>query len=92
MKPLTSRELECLHWVSMGKTSWEVGMILGVAERTVNFHIQNACEKLGAKGRLAAISLAYRAGLLPAQPANGPLRPNPETPGRHRWDSHRPCP
>lgn len=65
MKPLTGRELECLHWASVGKTSWEIGVILGISERTINFHIQNACRKLQSRGRQAAISAAYRHGLLP---------------------------
>ena len=54
-KPLTERERTCLQWVAVGKTSWETGRIIGVAERTVNFHIQNACRKLGVHGRQAAL-------------------------------------
>lgn len=64
MKPLTQRELTCLQWVSIGKTSWETGRILGLAERTINFHIQNACRKLGVHSRQAAITTAMRTGLL----------------------------
>lgn len=63
-KPLTDRELTCLQWVALGKTSWETGRIIGVAERTVNFHIHNACRKLGVHGRQAAITQAMRTGLL----------------------------
>lgn len=63
-KPLTARELACLHWTSIGKTSWETGVILGITERTVNFHIQNACRKLGVHGRQAAITIALNAGLV----------------------------
>lgn len=65
MKPLTARELTCLRWAAIGKTSWEVGVILGLAERTVNFHIHNACRKLDVHGRQAAITIALQAGLLP---------------------------
>ena len=64
MKPLTQRELTCLQWVAIGKTSWETGRILGLAERTINFHIQNACRKLGVHGRQAAITHAMLKGLL----------------------------
>jgi len=64
MKPLTQRELTCLQWVSIGKTSWETGRILGLAERTINFHIQNACRKLGVHSRQAAVTTAMRTGLL----------------------------
>ena len=64
MKPLTERELTCLHWAAVGKTSWEMGAILGLSERTINFHVQNACQKLGVHSRQAAITLALQAGLL----------------------------
>ncbi|NYT59908.1 helix-turn-helix domain-containing protein [Alcaligenaceae bacterium] len=66
MKPLTERELTCLHWAAIGKTSWEMGAILGLSERTINFHVTNACRKLGVHGRQAAITTVLRAGLLPA--------------------------
>ncbi|MFW7341776.1 helix-turn-helix transcriptional regulator [Pollutimonas sp. H1-120] len=65
MKPLTQREVSCLQWAALGKTSWEMGMILGLTERTINFHIHNACRKLGVHGRQAAITAALQAGLLP---------------------------
>lgn len=64
MKPLSQKELACLYWASIGKTSWEAGKILGLSERTVNFHIQAACRKLGVYRRQAAITTALRAGWL----------------------------
>jgi len=48
---LTARERECLTWSSKGKTAWEVSRIIGVAERTVNFHLQNAMAKLEAPSK-----------------------------------------
>ena len=65
MKPLSTRELTCLGWAAVGKTSWEIGVILGLTERTINFHINNACIKLQVHGRQAAITAAFQAGLLP---------------------------
>lgn len=73
MKPLSPKELACLHWASMGKTSWEVGKILGMSERTVNFHIQSACRKLGVHRRQAAITVLLQAGLLHTK--NSPTQP-----------------
>lgn len=64
--PLTRRELECLDWVSHGKTSWEIGAILDLSERTVNFHLRNACQKLEVYGRQHAVAKALRLGVLPA--------------------------
>ncbi|MVW70458.1 hypothetical protein GOQ25_02830 [Bordetella sp. 15P40C-2] len=63
---LSEREVACLHWSSLGKTSWETGHILGMAERTVNFHIRNACQKLGVNNRRAAVAIALWRGLLPS--------------------------
>src|SRR5262249_47676638 len=45
---LSERELEILAWVSEGKTAWEIGHILGLSQRTVEWHIGQACQKLGA--------------------------------------------
>jgi DNA-binding CsgD family transcriptional regulator len=61
---LTARETECLHWVAMGKTSSEVGCLLGVAARTVVFHLENAAHKFGVNGRQAAIAKAIAFGLV----------------------------
>jgi len=68
MTSLSSRELECMHWAAMGKTSWEIGMIIGLAERTINFHIARACEKLGVHRRQAAVTSAIQRGLIPLKP------------------------
>lgn len=61
---LSARQAACLRWAAMGKTSWETARILGVSESTVNFHLRNACARLGARGRRAAVVAALRRGLL----------------------------
>lgn len=61
---LTLRERECLLWVAEGKTSWEIGVILGTSERTVNFHVRNASLKLGVSSRQHAVARALMLGLL----------------------------
>lgn len=57
---LTRRELECLAWVSRGKTDHEIGGIVGVAPRTVRFHIDNAKTKLKVGSRVQAIAKLLR--------------------------------
>jgi len=52
---LTAREKECLQWTADGKTAWEIGRILSIAERTVVFHINNVVQKLGASNKTQAI-------------------------------------
>ncbi|MFD2179224.1 helix-turn-helix transcriptional regulator [Veronia pacifica] len=61
---LTKRETECLLWVSEGKSSWEISMIIGCSERTVVFHLTNATNKLGCTNRYQAVSKAIILGLI----------------------------
>ena len=61
---LSDRERECLFWVSEGKTSWEAARILGITERTVNFHLNSAIRKTGCKNRYQAIARNVAAGQL----------------------------
>jgi LuxR family transcriptional activator of conjugal transfer of Ti plasmids len=57
---LTRRELECLTWVSRGKTDRDIARIVGVAPRTVRFHIDNAKTKLNVGSRVQAIAKLLR--------------------------------
>lgn len=61
---LTPREAEVLQWTAIGKTSWEISVILRIAERTVNLHVANAVRKLGVRGRTAACARAVADGLI----------------------------
>jgi len=61
---LTRRERDCLTWVAVGKSSWEIGQVLGISEATVNFHLGNAATKLDVRGRVRAVAQAIRLGLI----------------------------
>lgn len=61
---LTPRELDSLRWTMEGKTAWEVGAILGIAERTAVLHINNAMHKLGCTNKHQAVLKALRLGLI----------------------------
>jgi DNA-binding CsgD family transcriptional regulator len=61
---LTPRELETLRWTMEGKTAWEVGRILGIAEDTVIRHAHSASRKLGCSGKHHAVVKALRLGLV----------------------------
>jgi DNA-binding NarL/FixJ family response regulator len=58
---LTDREREIMIWVSRGKSSHDIGAILGLSARTVNFHVNNVLQKLCVATRLQA---ALRCSLL----------------------------
>lgn len=62
--PLSERERECLLWVSEGKTTDEVAMILGVTSNTVNSYVTHAIQKLSASNRAMAMATAIRNGLI----------------------------
>jgi len=51
---LTRRQAEVLDWVAKGKTSAEIGMILGRSGRTVSKHLERIFRKLGVENRTAA--------------------------------------
>jgi DNA-binding response OmpR family regulator len=53
--PLAERERETLTWAARGKTFAEIGEILGVSRRTVEFHLDNARRKLGVPTRTQAL-------------------------------------
>jgi len=61
---LTPRELEALRWTMEGKTAWELGVILGISERTAVLHVNNAMHKLGCTSKHQAVLRALRLGLI----------------------------
>ncbi|MCC5872339.1 MAG: autoinducer binding domain-containing protein [Gammaproteobacteria bacterium] len=61
---LTDREIDCLAWAKRGKSAWETSRILDIAERTVNFHVQNAIHKLQVTSKYQAVAKAEEMGLI----------------------------
>lgn len=61
---LSAREIEALVWSARGKTSGEIASILGLSKRTVDFHIDNARNKLGVATRIEAVVKAAAQGLI----------------------------
>jgi DNA-binding NarL/FixJ family response regulator len=63
---LTARELGVLRMIRDGYRNKQIADHLEIAETTVNFHIKNLVEKLGANDRTHALAIAIRRGLLEA--------------------------
>jgi DNA-binding NarL/FixJ family response regulator len=61
---LTARELEVLRLIRDGHRNKQIADRLAIAETTVNFHIKNLVDKLGANDRTHAVTIAMRRGLL----------------------------
>ena len=65
---LTTRELDVLQLIRDGFRNKQIADKLGIAETTVNFHIKNLVDKLGANDRTHAVTIAIRRGLLQVEP------------------------
>jgi len=65
---LTTRELDVLGLIRDGFRNKQIADKLGIAETTVNFHIKNLVDKLGANDRTHAVTIAIRRGLLQVEP------------------------
>lgn len=61
---LTSRESEVIRWTADGKTSYEISVILGISERTVNFHLNNVMVKLKSHNKISATVKAMALSLI----------------------------
>ncbi|WP_421937327.1 helix-turn-helix domain-containing protein [Phenylobacterium sp.] len=61
---LTPRQIECLSWVQEGKTAWEIGQIMGISHRTVEYYLALVFEKLDVRTRVQAVVRARSLGLL----------------------------
>ena len=55
---LTPRQRECLQWVRAGKTDWEIGQILGIAQTTVRYFITRAKQRYGVFRRSELVARA----------------------------------
>ena len=47
-----------LRWAARGKTAWETGQILGISERNVRWHIEEAQRKLMTNNKTATVAAA----------------------------------
>jgi LuxR family transcriptional regulator, quorum-sensing system regulator CviR len=61
---LSRREKEVLDWLKEGKSSWDISVLLGIRERTVNFHVYNIMRKLGTSNRAQTVAVALHCGLI----------------------------
>jgi DNA-binding NarL/FixJ family response regulator len=61
---LTRREIEVLNYVASGLTTHDIAPKMSITPRTVRFHVDSACTKMGALNREEAIALAVKGGLI----------------------------
>ena len=53
---LSDREQEILHWITAGKTNYEIGMILTISPNTVKNHLKRIFQKLDVSCRAQAVA------------------------------------
>lgn len=58
---LTKREIECLSWAMLGKSTWDTAQIIGIRPRTVSYHLSNIRTKLEVKTITQAVAIVARA-------------------------------
>jgi two-component system NarL family response regulator len=61
---LSAREQEVLLHVAKGLTNREIGEVLFISDKTVRNHVISCLDKLGAKDRTEATTIAMRRGLI----------------------------
>jgi len=61
---LSERQWQCLMWVCQGKSSLDVGAILGIAPSVVDEHMRKVCNRFNVRTRTQVI---YQAGTLIAE-------------------------
>jgi DNA-binding NarL/FixJ family response regulator len=63
---LSKRETDVLILITEGLGQKQIASRLDISTHTVNEHIQKIYSKLGAQNAAAAVSKAYRLGILPS--------------------------
>lgn len=65
-KDLSDRESEVLTWMARGKSSFDIGVILGLSPDTVKTYRKRIYDKLEVHDRLSAVIRALKLGLIHA--------------------------
>ncbi|MFE1800432.1 AAA family ATPase [Streptomyces sp. NPDC059517] len=65
---LTARENDVLLLLARGRTNRQIGEELFISGKTASVHVSNILAKLGAASRTEAVAIAYREGLVQAEP------------------------
>ena len=65
---LTTREVEVLERIAEGLRNKEIGAVLRISEETVQVHVKNILSKLGVNDRTAAVTVAFRRGIIHSIP------------------------
>jgi len=70
---LTTRELDVLRLIRDGHRNKQIADQLAIAETTVNFHIKNLVDKLGANDRTHAVTMRYGVDFFRSETRHNPV-------------------
>lgn len=65
--PLSPRQFQILTLVAQGQTYSQVAITIGIAERTVKYHMAEILDRLHLQNRAQVIAYAAQSGLIPRQ-------------------------
>jgi len=65
--PLSPRQLQILTLVAQGQTYSQVAATIGIAERTIKYHMAEILDRLHLQNRAQVIAYAAQSGLIPRQ-------------------------
>jgi len=60
---LTNRQSQCLYWATKGKSDLDIGEIMSISPRTVNYHIELVREKFNVRTRAQVIAITTSCGI-----------------------------
>lgn len=85
---LTVRERSCLELLAAGKMTKQIAAELGIARRTVEFHLRSARHKLGTATSVSAVANALTLNLIVVQlsPGAPTIGSEGEQPREHQSD------
>jgi DNA-binding CsgD family transcriptional regulator len=61
---LSDKEVECLKWAAVGKSTWDTSVILNISERTVKFYLDTARHKMNCLTKTQAVAKAVALGIV----------------------------
>jgi DNA-binding NarL/FixJ family response regulator len=65
--PLSPRQLQILTLVAQGQTYSQIAVTIGIAQRTVKYHMSEILDRLHLQNRAQVIAFAAQSGLVPRQ-------------------------
>jgi DNA-binding NarL/FixJ family response regulator len=64
MQPLSEREIAVLRLIAQGKQNHVISRVLSISEEAVKSRVKNILQKLGARDRTQAVTIATERGFL----------------------------